>query len=295
LSVDLLLPGDRAAFLDANTSRRMGRGTDLVGRRKDGTEVPIQVSLSFMQRQGTPMVVAFVSDVSEQRKRELEIRTYQDRLQRMSFDAAVTEEQERRRIAVQLHDGIGQDLALARMELATVQNQLEGKPRAIVAAVMATLKGAIDSSSALVFDLSPPILYDLGLEKAVAWLADDVRTRHGMTIEVADDGTHKPLDEAAKAIVFRAIRELVMNVLKHAKVAAAKVSLQRVGNQYHIDVLDSGVGFDPSAQTAPTSFGLLSVHEQVARLGGTMKLESAPQQGTRISLAIPLASDQVTP
>ncbi len=131
--------------------------------------------------------------------------------------------------------------------------------------------------------------------RRIAWFAEDVEKRHGLQIEVVDDGADKPLDDASKAVVFRAVRELIMNVLKHGK-APAKASLRRTDDLLEVEVEDSGVGFDPGAPTDRAGgggFGLLSVREQIASLGGTLKIDSAPQQGTRVSVRVPLHTSGV--
>jgi two-component system CheB/CheR fusion protein len=306
LSVDLLLPErlremhvrHRAVYVGAPVPRPMGTNLDILGRRKDGAEFPLEVSLSTMTGEQGPVVVAFVTDATERRKAEREIKTYQERLQRMAFDAALTEERERRRIAIELHDWIVQDLALAQIKLAPLRSELTGDARAAVDGAVELVEKAIDDSRTLVFELSPPVLYDLGLDKALEWLATDVEKRHGVKIEIADDDADKPLADAAKAIVFRSVRELVMNVLKHAQAPAAKVSLRRIDHQLQIDVEDRGVGFDPEAlgeRPADRGFGLLSVREQVARLGGTLTVASAPERGTLVTLRVPLQASEASP
>jgi PAS domain S-box-containing protein len=299
LSVDSLVPerlreihaSHRADYLAAPSSRPMGRGRDLVGRRKDGSEFPIEVVLSTMTREDALVVVAFVTDVTQRRTAERQIGAYQDRLRRMAFDAALTEERERRRIAIELHDGIGHALALAQIKLTSVRGDLVGPSQGAVEGAVKLLEQAIADQRTLIFDLSPPVLYDLGLKEALAWLAEDVEKRHGVQIEVVDDGADKPLDDVAKAVVFRGVRELIMNVLKHAKARAAKVSLRRADDHLEIDVEDRGVGFDPDAppdRATEGGFGLLSVREQITSLGGTLKINSAPQQGTCASVCVPL-------
>ena len=303
LSVDGLVPDrlreiharHRANYLAAPLPRAMAPDRDPVGRRKDGTEFPIEVSLSMMPREGGSVVLAFVTDITKRREAEKKIRAYQERLQSMAFDAAVTEERERRRLAIELHDWIGQDLALAKIKLTPFRNELGGDPRPAINGAIELLDKAINDSRTLVFELSPPVLYDIGLKEALAWLAEDVEKRHGVHVEVTDDGQDKPLDDAAKAIVFRAVRELVMNVLKHAQAPQAKVSLRRRDDRFLIDVEDGGVGFDPDAPRDRPSrggFGLLSVREQIGRLGGTLKIESALQAGTRVSVAVPLQTSE---
>jgi two-component system CheB/CheR fusion protein len=299
MSIDELVPSElreahakhRAAYWHAPTPRPMRPGSGLLGRRKDGTPVAIEVTLDTVFRDGGPVVVAFVRDVTKQRKVEHDIRAYQERLQRMSFEAVVTEERERRRIAIDLHDRLGQALALAQIKLTAVRGDLAGEQRSSVDGAVALLEQAISDARGLIFELSPPVLYDLGLKAALSWLAEDLEKRHGIKIEVTDDGADKPLDDAAKGVVFRAVRELLMNVLKHAQSAEAKVSLRLTDGQFRIDVEDGGVGFElgtPAEASSRQGFGLLSVREQIARLGGDLSVQSSPGRGTLASVRVPL-------
>jgi two-component system CheB/CheR fusion protein len=290
LSVDRLLTDCR----ETNASR----ARDAIARRRDGTEFPVEISIGTLVREGGVATIAFVTDVSERRRAEQALHGYQDQLQRMAFDAVVTEEEERRRIATELHDSIGQDLALARIKLAPLARELVDEPRAVVQGVAELIAKALEDSRSLVFELSPPVLYDLGLVEAVAWLADDVEKRHSLAVEVSDDGSEKPLDDAAKAVVFRGVRELLMNVLKHAEMPAATVRLWRSDEELHVEVSDAGVGFDPTApadRSSPGRFGLFSVREQIARLGGNLQIHSAPQRGTVVSLRVPLKTSDLHP
>jgi two-component system CheB/CheR fusion protein len=305
LCIDELVPEElrdihadhRGAYWAAPTPRPMRPGSGLFGRRKDGTRVAIEVTLNTVVREGSQMIVAFVRDVTQQRKVENDIRAYQERLQHMSFDAVVTEERERRRIAIDLHDRLGQALALAQIKLTSVRGELSGEIRSSVDGAVELLEQSITDARGLIFELSPPVLYDLGLKAALGWLAEDLEKRHGIRVEVCDDGTDKPLDDAAKAVVFRAVRELLMNVLKHAQSSDAKVSLRLVDGQFHIDVEDRGVGFEVGAKAdAPgrQGFGLLSVREQIARLGGNMVVDSSPGRGTLMGVRVPLQTTAPT-
>ena len=234
--------------------------------------------------EGTDLTLVAIADVTEVERAEI-------RLQHMAFEAALNNERDRRRLALELHDGIGQDLALAKIKLAPVGSELSSDRGAAVRQAVDLIEKAMDDTRTLVFELSPPVLYDLGLKEALAWLADDFEQRHGIAIAVSDDSAEKQLDDAAKAIVFRAVRELVINVLKHAKARSAKIVLRRSGDQLEIDVEDEGIGFDPAAKTGRLGrggFGLLSVREQIGHLGGTIKIRSAPQRGTAVNLHVPL-------
>jgi PAS domain S-box-containing protein len=296
LSMAVLIPVDESGATSPHrpalgTSRPTQLSPGLLGRRKDGTEVAIEVTLNTVVRDGGPTIVAFVRDVTQQRQVADDVRAYQERLRRMSFEAVVTEEKERRRIAIELHDRLGQALALAQIKLTSVRPELVGETRNAVDGAVELLEQAISDARGLIFELSPPVLYDLGLLAALGWLAEDLEKRHGFHVELSDDNADKPLDDAAKGLVFRAVRELLMNVLKHARSVEAKVSLRRVDDQFQIDVEDGGVGFEPGISADASSrqgFGLLSVREQIARLGGKLIIESAPGRGTLARVCVPL-------
>jgi signal transduction histidine kinase len=207
----------------------------------------------------------------------------------MAFDATLTEESERRRIAADLHDRIGQSLALAQMKLKSmVMGDRDQRP---VEEAIDLLAHSIVDTRTLIFDLSPPILYDLGLKEALLWLAEDLGQRCALQIEVSGDGTPPRLNDATAALVFRAVRELLTNVLKHAQVLAAEVKLELTGDLLEIAVTDEGVGFDTGAMARASTqggFGLFSVREQLSRLGGTLEIESGRYQGTQVRLRVPV-------
>lgn len=300
-SVDVLVPEPareiharhRAGFMADPSARSMGRDRELTGRRKDGTELHIEVVLSPASSDDGPRVVAFVADVTSRRAAIARIHQYQHKLQGMAFDRAKTEEGERRRIAVELHDRIGQSLALAEIKLTSVRDGITGKARAAVEDAIGLLERSIVETRSLTFELSPPVLYDLGLAEALSWLAEDIEKRQGLRIELADDGAEKSLDQTTRALVFRAVREILTNVFKHAKTSVARVSLRRADDHYEIAIEDSGVGFAQDAvfDRIGGGFGLLSVREQLRRLGGTLAITSAPGQGTQVHMRLPLTAD----
>lgn len=206
----------------------------------------------------------------------------------MAFDATLTEERERRRLAADLHDRIGQALAVAQLELKAIREASGVQPA--IDEVLALLSQSSGDMRSLVFDLSPPILYDLGLRHALSWLAEDLGKRWGLQIDVQDDGNEEPLSDATAALAFRAVRELLTNVLKHAQTPAAEISLQRKEGQLEVSVRDRGVGFNLATLDArpQSGFGLFSVREQIGRLGGSVEVVSALGQGTRVTLRLPL-------
>jgi two-component system CheB/CheR fusion protein len=271
------------------------RESNLIGRRKDGTEFPVEVVVGSMPRQGGPLAVSFVTDMTRRMEFEQKVHDYQDKLRQTAFDTALAEERERRRIAVEVHDHIGQALALAQIKLTSIRDDLTGAPRVAFDHALDLLVQSIADTRTLIFDLSPPVLYDLGLKEALSWLVEDLEKRHGIQIELTDDGRDKPLPDATAALVFRAVRELFANIFKHARATSARLSLRRTDGHYNIDVEDRGVGFDPKEidrRQAGGGFGLFSVREQIGRLGGTVEIVSQPGRGTRVNVRVPIVDRQ---
>jgi signal transduction histidine kinase len=148
----------------------------------------------------------------------------------------------------------------------------------------------------MIFELSPPILYDLGFEPAMGWLADHMQQEYGLAVTVEDDDQPKPLDNEARVLLFRAVRELLFNVLKHAQASCAKVCMLREDEHLRVIVEDNGVGFAPDKLGAPAGkiegFGLFSIRERLNYFGGHMEIDSIPGQVTRVILTLPLKPDK---
>lgn len=277
----------RAAFLSTPAPRLMGR--DAHGRRRDGSLFPAAISLSAMEGEEGPLAVAFVADVTARRESEARIQAYKSALQQMAFDAALAEERQRRRIAADLHDNIGQSLALAMLRFKTAQ--AAGGQGGELAEGIALVERALADMRSLTFELSPPVLYDLGLPAALAWLGEQFEERHDLRVAVHVREPLQRLADQTAAVLFRAVRELLTNVVKHAQAPAAAVRLASPGSTFVVEVEDRGVGFDTSRLEdygATRGFGLFSVREQVTQLGGTLRATSAAGSGTKVELRIPL-------
>jgi PAS domain S-box-containing protein len=295
--IDALVPvpdretyaAQRAAFLGVDVACPTRRtAMEVTGLRKNGSQFDTAVALTPMRGTRGPTVVAFISDISERKEHERRILNYEAGLRRLAVDAALTEERERRRIGANLHDGVGQILALVRNKLASTEPAVEGAARGTLARCISLLDEAVAQTRSLTFDLSPPILCDLGLEPALRWLADQMEQRYRMRIDLEGDLDLR-MDSEVAGVVFRALRELLTNVAKHAGLAAAKVTFGHEGELVHVAVEDAGVGFSPrdGGLGPEIGFGLVSVRDQIERLGGWMTIHSAPGQGTRIVLVVP--------
>lgn len=205
----------------------------------------------------------------------------------------MSEERERRRLANDLHDGLSQTIALIQMKLASLPYPADPALEAKLDDIRALVLDADRSTRAITFELTPPILHDLGLEPAVEWLIENIQARYGIEIGFENDGQPKPADERIRVILFRAIRELLINSAKHALATRIRVRLAREGNRMNAAVEDDGVGMDPRAAIVRGS-GLFSIRERMRYVGGSLDIESAQGRGTRICLQAPLAHGGTT-
>jgi signal transduction histidine kinase len=154
---------------------------------------------------------------------------------------------------------------------------------------------AIQYTRSLTFELSPPILYDLGLEAALEWLTEQIREQHGIQCGFENEDCPKPVSDELRIVLFSAVRELLMNIAKHANAQTAKVTIRRINENVAIHVADNGIGFSPSKMNIylheHKGFGLFSIRERLRHLSGQMEIRSARGRGTRIILTAPLAAE----
>jgi signal transduction histidine kinase len=205
-------------------------------------------------------------------------------------------QQERRRIAVHLHDELGQLVNIAKFKLAAVMEDVAGSPLEPKLAAISDLVDRMNHQiRSLEYELSPPVLRHLGLVSALAWLAENLHDTYGLSVELVDDGEDKPLDQSARSIVFRAVRELLVNVAKHAQVYSARVETCRQDNFLVVTVCDNGIGFETkqALQLKHPGLGLQSVLEQLAYLGGAAKIHSVPGEGCVATLRLPLETNHI--
>ncbi len=235
-------------------------------------------------------------DITERKKAERKLIDYQAQLRSLALESLRIEEAERRRLARAVHDNIGQELALAKMRLqSSMQSTMGPDAMAILDKVCKLLDKVMQDVHSLTFELSSPLLYEVGLVAAVEqWLAEEIRKKHGIKYKLAADVKSKAFDHELSATVFRVVRELLINVIKHAKAKNIRVGIKELKGALSVAIEDDGVGFDVAKfETAlrkgkKTKFGLFSAKEQLEFLGGKFRIESVPKKGTKVSMTIPL-------
>jgi PAS domain S-box-containing protein len=258
--------------------------------RRDGEVRTISVRIKIIRNAGGNIIRTYGAnqDITEQKEAEKKILSYQEKLQAMVMELSLTEEKERRRLAVALHDHVSQHLALAKIKLMMVIKPAEERGCGCANhnnEILMMLNEAIQNSRSLTSDLCPPILYELGFEAAVQNLAEKMQELHQLIFVLKDDGTLKPLTEETKIILFKAVRELFINVVKHAEASIVQIFIGSENGKIKVEIVDDGKGFELSKSKG---FGLFNISERLNYIGGSLCVESTAAQGTRVTLTGPL-------
>ncbi|MCP4716074.1 MAG: PAS domain S-box protein, partial [Deltaproteobacteria bacterium] len=263
--------------------------------RKDGSLCPVEFNVTFIKNEAGEIStgVGSVRDITERKRSEQELLTYQEKLRSLSSELLMAAERERRRIATDLHDRIGQALAITKIKLGALC-----KPAASFGLSMEfetlreLLSQTIEDTRSLTFEISPPVLYELGLEVAFEWLAEQTYKKNGLKCKVEDDDQEKPLDDLQKATLFQAVQEFVVNIVKHAQATRACISVSRADKLIEISVSDNGIGINTEVLAATArahkGFGLFSVKERLSLIGGEFSIAAEPGNGTTVCITAPL-------
>ena len=316
-SVETLVPSTmrgqhvehRAAFARAPRARAMAKDLDVLGQRKDGSRFPIEVHLTHVSTPDGGHTVAFISDITirwqaerelaeshlalQERTTELERRTVQ--LSRLASELTLTEQRARERLAKMLHDGLQQSLFSASLKLEQLKLNIPTAATLLLEEARAEIGEAIAAGRTLSFELAPPEVISARLSPAVNWLADRMWTKYRLKVRVTAEAGADVDRKDVRMLLFESLREILFNVVKHAHVDSAEVSLAMgADDMLVITVTDQGAGFDPAAlddeRTGNTGLGLLSIRERLALLGGRLEIDSSPGRGAQFHLVSPRVS-----
>ena len=247
-------------------------------------------------------LVFSMEDVTARKRAELELAKHSKQLEEragqlrmLSSQLVRAEQHERQRVAHILHEHFQQLLAGAKFDVSLLQSQLCGqdacKAPPILERINQVLDRSIAESRSLSVELSPPILYAGCLADALNWLGRWMQDKHGLAVEVQADRATNPPAEDIRILLFHAVRELLFNVVKHARAKQASVQLAACQpDLVRVIVRDDGVGFVPEQlrlkADAASGFGLFSLRERLALLGGRLEIDSRPGDGTSITLEV---------
>ena len=241
------------------------------------------------------LLVLNLEDVTERQKAFSELQERARQLQQLTLELSQTEDRERQRLAGILHDDLQQLLAAAKFHLGLLNRRItpDARSQEIAALLKDLLKQAIDQSRSLSHELSPPVLSHGDLRETFEWLAQQVQTKHGLTVHL-DVGGGIELPSTLKSLLYKAAQELLFNVVKHAGVKEARLRLRYRCGYVCLSVSDQGHGFDTREFDQAGGLGLLRVREQIKFLGGRLKVRSTKGGGSLFILAVPNSPPQAT-
>ncbi len=235
---------------------------------------------------------ALQTEIAEHRATQEKVREYQKQLRRLAAELALTEEKERRRIAADLHDHVGQALAFIRLKVSEFQGDAVfcGHERSIEE-IRHLLDQTIQYTRTLTFEISPPLLYELGLGPAVEWLAEEFSQKRNLPVRATIGPDLPSVTDERRITLFQCVRELLLNAAEHSGAGRVDVVLLRENEHLLIRVDDDGKGFDPEEKRPGSGghrgFGLFSIRERLQHLGGRVEVRSSPGGGTCVTLTAP--------
>jgi PAS domain S-box-containing protein len=293
-----IVPPERRAHHHESV-RAILRGTGMHGETmlytKDGQSIPYYYAARNFMWRGQPCVVGMGVDISARREAERRVQDYLQELQRLSLRLLQAQEEERRRLAGELHDEMGQNLLTVLLQLRELEAKAPRAQQAAIHKVSALTTELSEQVRSLSLDLRPVMLDDLGLTATLRWYVRERVAVSGVKVKLDLDPGLSRLPMTVETTCFRVLQSALTNVLKHAQARKVDVQLRVQDGALHFSVEDDGCGFDVDAAqlraAAGKSFGLLGMQERVRLAGGKFAIRSALDRGTRIEVSLPLAME----
>lgn len=237
-------------------------------------------------------VLGTCQDITERVEREKEIQNYQKSLQNLTAELSIVEEKQRKEIAANIHDHLSQSLVISRMKLNDVEKEIVNKKNKVqLRSIIGHISEALESSRKITYELSPPILYELGLIETLYWLAEKIQHEHNLKVSFKTEFEELNLSEPELILLFRSIQELINNIIKHAQAKNISINVVKKEKGINIIIRDDGRGFDSEKLPIITSkggFGLFTVKERVQNLKGQFSINSEKGKGTETNIYVPL-------
>lgn len=263
--------------------------------KKDHSGFIAEVSSSLIKNEKDEPLefIIVIKDVTLRKHTEVEILNYQKSLKSLNASLAKTEEKERKMIAGYLHDGIGQTLSLAYINLTSLSNfKLSKEATAIIENSSELINNAISETRTLTFDLSPPILFELGLIPALKWKLNQVEKNFGIETSLIAEEHSLNLTHDIRILIYRSVSELIANILKHASADTIELKYYIEDDKLYVSVQDNGKGFEykPDSESSISKqggFGLFSIKERLDSVDGSLEIFSEINLGTKVIICIP--------
>jgi len=303
-SIEILVPNEfhkshskfRANLNHKSLPRGMGSGLEIFGLKKNGTKIPIDVSLNMHKTLGRSQIIVGVVDLSEHQKNINELSASRERLRDLTNHMTRIAERERKSIARDLHDDLGQVLTSLKIDISIIERQVRGSENANnsesisedLSAMSETLGQASERLHRFVSKLRPEILDNLGLITALEWQTEEFFKLHQIECEFICELDRLTVHDDIAIAIYRIVQECLTNISRHSKARNAKVKVEIVDNTLIVEVSDNGIGISNKVLASTNRFGLLGVRERASALNGSIQVESTLGDGTTVRATIPI-------
>ncbi|MGE5313332.1 MAG: PAS domain S-box protein [Acidobacteriota bacterium] len=291
--LSLRVPEERSAFPALLDRLKMDDGFVFETRhqRKDGTTFPVEVSARLLQREGRMYYQTIIRDITERKHAEDAIRQQRDRLRSLAVHVDAIREEERKNLAREIHDQLGQELTAIKMNIAVLAAKT--KQDEWLTAKIRDIRGLVDASILSVRRISqalrPGVLDELGLSAAIEWQTRDFEKQYGIGCSCEIGSVPSALKEGIPIVMFRILQESLTNVARHAEATHVHVKFEAVQHALKLTVEDNGKGIDIAMKQKKTSHGILGMKERAYNFGGTVAITRRPEGGTLVTAHIPEA------
>ena len=286
-------PKDRENYIKILLEKGRVYGYETEFLLKSGETRICRVYGELIKIKNEDYIMGIIKDINEEKLQEIEIREYQESLKELTSELTLIEERQKKEIAENIHDHLSQSLVISKMKLNELEQEDELKKYIDeIKFLKLHITEALDNSRKISNELSPPVLYQLGIVDTMYWLVHKVKNQYQLEVDFTTNVDSIELTNTELVFIYRSIQELITNAVKHANASLLKIDFKSSTSVFDIEISDNGKGFDSSNLKhrfiKSSGFGLFAVKERIQNLNGTFSIKSSPRKGTKIFISIPL-------